>query len=250
MTVPQQQQPKNYINEVHKMASDVKGNVKKEIALNCIESLIREIHSHEDQRLKADCIVALATLYKYFQPKTVSAKPKNELNWVQKAISKDQYRGTLAHSYYDGENFVSTDGKRLHVTFNNKLEKIGYYDKSLNYIVDEIDIGTYPDWKSCIPDTSSRNGYTGYRLSDLKLENLPVANPKKDTPLTKITIKKEERQLHVNTQFWNDALSLFKVKGWETADTTVYIKDGVSPIKIEHHFDTFAVMMPVKEPKN
>lgn len=237
----------NYINEVHKMASDVQGNVKKEIALNCIESLIREIHSHEDQRLKADCIVAMATLYKYFQPKTASAKPKNELNWVQKAVSKDKYNnGVMIHSYYDGENFISTDGKRLHVTYTKQLERAGYYDKSLNYIGDEIDIGSYPNWKTVMPNTSSQNGYTGYRLNELKLENLPIKDIKNDTPLTKITIKKEGKQVHVNTKFLNEILSLSRVKGWETMLPIVYIKDKVSPIKIEYNFDTFAVIMPTR----
>lgn len=131
------------MTNIQTLAYNTKKKPTKDNAQYILEKLYKE---SEDAIQKQE----LAALYKWFTP----ASPKvcnNKMQWVEKAKEKSsEPRYYLHNGYYDGENYVATDGHRLHLIplEADFLHKNSYYDYKCNIIECE---GNFPQYKKIIP---------------------------------------------------------------------------------------------------
>lgn len=187
----------------------------------------------------------LGSLYKFFQTNTNSTKPKTSIEWIAKAVSKESHKGGMQYVYVDSANIVATDGRRLHMDMNIDKLPTGYYNSKGDKIGEVDDIGHYPNYDMVIPNVSSNNGYSMYNISELNRQDMAGANRADSTPYTILDVPHKDDELHVNTKFLNDILSLQHLKHVHT-ELTVYIKDASSPIMFTTGIYT-AVMMPLRK---
>lgn len=165
---------------------------------------VLKIVTTQDGDMSFDDMVAL---YAFFVP-AVPAKPKTQIQWIYKAVPKNDVRYYLNQAYCDGEYLVGTDGHRLHAfELEDKLEP-GYYNSELVKI--ECD-GRYPDWKRVMPSMGLSTHKTPaaallmmHELRDI-IDRAPVEPIDEGKPAQKIEIFGR----WVNRVYLLDALSWF-----------------------------------------
>lgn len=193
---------------------------KKEDVQDYIEKLYNTTQDNQDK-------ARLAELYKFFMP-TPPAKCKDLKQWVTKALNLNHDRPTLQAAYCDGENYIATDGHRMHI-IPLTLFPTGYYDHKLNKL--DIDL-IYPEYKRLIPTKT---------LKDKLIVTSGIIDKNKD-----ITFHLFNAPIKFNLRYITELMNGDKEATVYCSE--VYIRGNINASPVLFEFvDRSAVLMPKGE---
>jgi len=139
------------LNDIVKQAANLpKKPSKKEIFEKVVDLI-------ESEHIKGLGPLDFAELYAYFMPAT-PATPKKPIDWVAKAVPRDDVRMHLNWIYSDGTCLYGTDGHRLHAhpLPRKHSYKKGFYDRAGNFAFKEYPSGQkFPDTDRVTPEENT-----------------------------------------------------------------------------------------------
>jgi len=212
-------------NQADKLA---KNQFNKKAIFNMVNDVVTR---DQDSDLVMLSVNEIAALYKYFTPAT-PAKPKTPIDWLKKALPKDDIRYYLNYIYSDGKRLCATDGHRVHVYKTTEYAP-GFYDSNMNQ-VEDIN-ARYPDIDRVIPSIDQRPNTCVY-------DQLEFINIDADQSTAKFkqayVIECDDEKIGINKLYMDHAASIFDnpIISFSDKHSSVLIKSG----------DKLAVIMPVR----
>lgn len=172
---------------------------------------------------------AIAALYQYFLP--TFKKPKNLIEWVSLAKSKEMTRYYICEMHAGDGKLVATDGHRIHVVNLSDVDLDEYLNGYVSLTGAKIECkGTYPQWERVVPEDN---------LSvTLDLTESPEVKQNDYGTYTYIDLFGERCKFLL--KYWQDA-----VQNDKSCKISKQDNDNKSPIKLTFD-DRVAVIMPTR----
>ena len=173
-----------------------KNKISKKVNKDKQIELIKDLLLYSDNLSSEQIIKLEMVLFSLSGNLVATSKPKNDFEWVSKAIAKKKhYKEEINYVYSDGAKITATDTKIL-LTVNNPDLEQGYYLKGSNGAV-KVDVdGVYPSVDRIMRDNK------GFITTKKELLSYPTITDG-DGLFTQINDR------FYNNKFIIDALSLF-----------------------------------------
>ena len=172
---------------------------------------------------------AIAALYQYFLP--TFKKPKNLIEWVSLAKSKEMTRYYICEMHAGDGKLVATDGHRIHVVNLSDVDLDEYLNGYVSLTGAKIECnGTYPQWENTVPEENLNTDIYLTQSFEVKQNDFG----------TYIYIELFGKRCKFNLKYWQDA-----VQDNTTCKISKQDDDPNSVIKLTFD-DRVAVIMPTR----
>ena len=174
----------------------------------------------------------IAALYQYFLP--TFKKPKNLIEWVSLAKSKEATRYYITEMHARDGKLVATDGHRLHVVNLVDTDLDEYLKGYISLTGAEIELGgQFPEYERVIPEENLQAEFDLTQAFEIKQDDYGTYG-------TYIYLDLFGTRCKFNLKYWQDA-----VQKDTSCQITKKDDDSRSPVKLT--FDNrMAVIMPTR----